>query len=1369
LTVADGHRCALESAVGRVCAIDVSDHVVTPLAHAVSCATEFCNADISTYHVNLKPKAADLDAYVSHYLNSKRTDPDLTSAFIWVPVTQRTQALRKRLSHTMQVLRTYHEGDTPFVDSTSGQSVPLTCAVQVFYDVPGYRIEHLKATAPSHTFKVGGKLAGSHVTLLLDSGASKNFVGRQFVTKFGLKVTPNLQPTSVVVADGNRVSVEGFCTITVRLGKVPITVQALVLPDLVQEVDIILGAEWLHSHKAIMDFDTWTCSLHRDDREFSVQALRATAVNTIMEQKHHVIAALHTLAMASSTNPAPKPRIIQASAAVKLLRSGAHGLMVTVQGKDQQAFHSVFSIGDTPILAGLADEGTQPDTQTAKRLETILTDHKDVFSSLPNTLPPNRNVGHAIPLVPGASPQFRPLYRLSPVELEEVKKQVKDLLEHGFIEPSSSPWGAPILFVTKKSGDLRMCIDYRALNKLTVKNRYPLPRVDDLFDQLQGATVFSSLDLQSGYHQVRISDEDVPLTAFRTPVGHFQFKVLSFGLTNAPATFMRMMNDVLRPYIGKFVCVYLDDILIYSKNVEEHLQHLQAVLAILRKERLYAKLSKCEFLKSAVKFLGHIVGRDGVKVDPDKVAVIQRWATPCNVKEVRSFLGLANYFRKYIQGYSKLVAPLICLTKPNVKWVWGPDQKEAFETVKFALTNAPVLTLPDLNKTFTVISDASIIATGAVLLQDGRVIAYTSRKLSPAEVNYGTGEQELLGVITALKEWRCYLEGSPNVTLVTDHNPNTWLENIAIPSRRQARWIEFLSRFHYEWKYIKGRTNVADPISRQIPVVAVLTRAQRQSLGSPPTHTQHTGKPTKKQKSTKTPVSDAPSPNSGSSTAPDPTFLDAVKAAYAEDPWFKRKRLPKSITQQDGLWYKKHMVIIPNARALRESILRSAHEHPLSGHIGADRTLHQIRRNFWWPNVYRDTWEFVRTCDSCQRNKASNKAPAGLLRPLPIPTRRWQSVSMDFIVELPKTASGHNAIIVFVDRLSKMTHFAKTTTDVTSQELATLFCDNVVRLHGIPTEIISDRGPQFISEFWTCLCKHLKIQKAMSTAYHPQTDGQTERMNRVLEDMLRHYISPSCDNWDEFLFAAEFAVNNAVNASMTFTPFFLNYGEHPPTPLTCEISSTKSPAADELAEQIKGSVLLAQRYLKDAQARQSKHANKRRTPLSLKVGDKVLVSTRNFRLNVRQPAKAKVLPRFVGPFEVTKVVNSVAYKVKLPDKYKIHDVFHVSLLKPYLESQYTRGHTMPPPVEWDNDTPIYEVEKILLHRDSRIGPNRTKRQFLIKWKGYPHEHNTWQTESDLVNCDGALQEYWAWANSGAGSGGSLRATRGRAAGGRGAL
>ena len=446
----------------------------------------------------------------------------------------------------------------------------------------------------------------------------------------------------------------------------------------------------------------------------------------------------------------------------------------------------------------------------------LVSEFSDVFKDpLPIGLPPERQEGHSIPTEPGHPPPFKPMYRLSPLEYKELQKQVTAFLEVGILEPSKSPYGAPVLFVPKPNGrGLRLCVDYRALKNLTIKNRYPIPRIDDQLDAVSGLKYFTSLDLTSGYHQVLISEEDRPKTAFRTPWGHYQFKVLIEGLTNAPATFQSVMNSIFHPFLRRFVVVFLDDILIYSKTAEEHQQHVRLVLETLRQQKFYVCESKSSFANSETRFLGHVVSAEGIRPDPKKVASVQEWPVPKNVHDVRSFMGLVNYFRKFIKDFATLAAPLTDLTRAKHLWAWTDRCEQVFLALKHCLTDAPLLVSPDVSKPYEVVTDASTVGIGAVLLQDNRPIAFESRKLSNAEKNYHTTEQEMLAVVHALKTWRCYLEGA-TFTVVTDHVSNTFFQTQPSLSRRQTRWSEFLQRFRpFNWSYRAGRTNIADPLSR---------------------------------------------------------------------------------------------------------------------------------------------------------------------------------------------------------------------------------------------------------------------------------------------------------------------------------------------------------------------------------------------------------------------------------------------------------------------------------------------------------------------------------------------------------------------------
>ncbi|GJT49449.1 putative reverse transcriptase domain-containing protein [Tanacetum coccineum] len=473
------------------------------------------------------------------------------------------------------------------------------------------------------------------------------------------------------------------------------------------------------------------------------------------------------------------------------------------------------------------------DKSEKKRLEDvpIVRDFPEVFPEDLPGLPPTRQVEFQIDLIPGAAPVARAPYRLAPSEMKELSEQLKELSDKGFIRPSSSPWGAPVLFVKKKDGSFRMCIDYRELNKLTVKNRYPLPRIDDLFDQLQGSSVYSKIDLRSGYHQLRVREEDIPKTAFRTRYGHYEFQVMPFGLTNAPAVFMDLMNRVCKPYLDKFVIVFIDDILIYSKNKQEHEEHLKLILELLKKEELYAKFSKCEFWIPKVQFLGHVIDSQGIHVDPAKIESIKDWASPKSPTEIRQFLGLAGYYRRFIEGFSKIAKPMTKLTQKKVKFEWGDKQETTFQLLKQKLCSAPILALPEGSEDFIVYCDASIKGLGAVLMQREKVIAYASRQLKIHEKNYTNHDLELRAVVFSLKLWRHYLYGT-KCTLFTDHKSLQHILNQKELNMRQRRWLELLSDYDCEIHYHPGKVNVVvDALSRKEQEPPLRVRALVMTIG----------------------------------------------------------------------------------------------------------------------------------------------------------------------------------------------------------------------------------------------------------------------------------------------------------------------------------------------------------------------------------------------------------------------------------------------------------------------------------------------------------------------------------------------------------
>ncbi|GJZ94294.1 reverse transcriptase domain-containing protein [Tanacetum coccineum] len=540
-------------------------------------------------------------------------------------------------------------------------------------------------------------------------------------------------------------------------------------------------------------------------------------------------------------------------------------------------------------------------------------------------------------LIPGAVPVAKSPYRLVPSELEELSGQLKELQDKGFIRPRSSPWGAPVLFVKKKDGSFRMCINYRELNKLTIKNHYLLPRIDDLFDQLQGLQFFSKIDLRSGYHQLRVHEDDIPKTAFRTRYGHFEFTVMPFGLTNAPAVFMDLINRVCRPYLDKFVTVFIDDILIYSKTQEEHVEHLR-----------------------------HVINGNGVHVDPSKIEVVKNYKAPRTPFKVCSFLGLAGYYRRFIENFSKISKSLIILTQKCKTFDWGEEQEIAFQTLMDKLCNAPILALPDRLKDFVGYCDASSLRLGCVLMQRGKVIAYASRKLKIHEKNYTTHDLESGAIVFALKIWRHYL----------------------------YRTKSLFSDYDCEICYHPGKANVvADALSRKERVKHKRVRAMNMTLQS---------------------------------SIKDRILADQKEVVdeFAGLQKGLQKGLDEMIEQRsDGTLYYLDRIWVPSKGDVRTLIMDEAHKSKYFVHPGADKMYYDLKDMYWWPRMKKDIAEYVSKCLTCLKVKAEHQRQSGLLQQPEIPVWKWEEIAMDFVTKLPRTSSGHDTIWVIVDRLTKSAHF----------------------------------------------------------------------------------------------------------------------------------------------------------------------------------------------------------------------------------------------------------------------------------------------------------------------------------------------------------
>ena len=890
-------------------------------------------------------------------------------------------------------------------------------------------------------------------------------------------------------------------------------------------------------------------------------------------------------------------------------------------------------------------------------------EYLDVFAKKSaDTLPSHRTFDHRIPLVDGKTPGFGPIYSLSGVEQNALREYLDDNLAKGFITPSESPAGSPILFVKKKDGSLRLCVDYRRLNDITIKNRYPLPLIGDLLDQLRHAKIYTKIDLRGAYNLLRIAPGEEWKTAFRTRFGLFEYRVMPFGLTNAPATFQHLMNNIFHDLLDKCVIIYLDDILVYSSNDSDHRHHVRQVLRRLRTNKLYAKHDKCEFHARQVEFLGFIVNPNGVSMDIDKVSAIVDWPTPKNLREVQSFLGFANFYRRFIDNYSKLATPLHALTRKETIFNWGETQQTAFTLIKNSIVKAPVLRHYDPALPITVKTDASDYALGAILSQEEngltRPVAFASRKMLPAELNYPVHDKEFLAIFHAFKEWRQYLEGAQvQIQVYSDHRSLEYFLTTKQLTRRQARWSEYMADFHFTIEYRAGRKSTKpDALSRRADHRPSDTNST--SLSHELNEHNHRPLLTKNQLLTSTlVVTDY--------LASDVLEKQQSSPEYPE--WAQKVDNPKTHWRRDdkGLIRKDKAIVLP--KEFQRQMYADQHEANSAGHPGFHRTMQRLQRLYWWPTMRSDIGTWIRECDVCQRNKTERQPPYGLLLPMPVAKKPWAFVSTDMITGLPDS-DGNTAILVFVDMFTKAAVFVPTTIQMDSPELATLFFKYVYPRFGLPERLISDRGSVYVSTFWRTITRLVGTETRYSTSYHPQTDGQTEVVNQWLETYLRMYVTYDQTNWSFLLSQAEFCYNSTPHTTTGISPFEAMYGFNPRRTMMEPLSENGVTGDSEQARVVVNDLSKLYKYLytriEMVQKQYKRQYDKHHREPTFKVGDLVMLRMKNIR-TVR--ASQKLDHRYSGPFKVLAKVNNNAYKLELPEHFRIHDVINSSRLKPYHE------------------------------------------------------------------------------------------------------
>ena len=1106
------------------------------------------------------------------------------------------------------------------------------------------------------------------------------------------KVTTSWDGPHIRTAGGHLVTPSGTCTSRVTINGTTYPAAFVILPKCSR--DVILGMDFLTDNGAIIDLQAKSISFSADHAmspkptHEQRATLRIADDHVTLPPRASLMIAVNcqeavpdTDALVESDQSLLLERGVSVARGIVRLKESKTQILVTNFTEEYQHLNKGASIAfleeiqeESDVIAvadfqrGSADAckpaqffDVNPALSQEKqeKLRALLRCYSDCFSST-SKLRQTPLAKHRIITEDGARPTRQSPYRVSSHEREAIRTQVEDMLGDYIIQPTKSPWAAPVVLVKKKDGTLRFCVDYRRLNKITKKDVYPLPRIDDALDHLCHAKYFSSMDLKTGYWQIEVDERDREKTAFITPDGLYEFKVMPFGLCTAPATFQRVMDTVLAGLKWHTFLVYLDDVVVFARNFDEHLARLESVLEAIRTSGLTLKPEKCRFAYEELKFLGHVVNAEGVLPDPAKTSAIANFPRPKEKKGVRRFLGLCAYYRRFVANFARIAEPLTRLTKDSTPFCWEEAQEEAFRELQKRLQSPPVLAHFDDNAETEMHTDASDIGLGAVLVQKQsgceKVIAYASRGLSKEEKNYSASEKECLAIIWAISKFRPYVYGRP-FRVVTDHHALCWLANLKDPSGRLGRWSLRLQEFDVTIVYKSGRKHSdADCLSRA-PV-------------DPPQQD-----------------SDEEGPFFGIVTESDIAaqqradpelrlMIDHLEGHNVAVPRAFKRNLPAFCLKNSVLVKKNFdpgtkrnfLLVIP--ADLRDEILEACHDDPSSGHLGTARTLGKIKAKYYWPRLTSDVTHYVRSCRDCQRRKTPPTKPAGLLQPIAVPSRPFQQVGMDLLGPFPTSRSENRWIVVATDY---MTRYAETAAlpKGTAQEVAKFFIHQVVLRHGAPEVLITDRGTAFTAELMQGVLRYSNTDHRRTTAYHPQTNGLTERLNKTMADMLSMYVDVEHKTWDEILPYVTFAYNTAIQETTQMTPFELVYGRQATTMLDAMLPHVDD---DDLNADVQGYLQRAEEARQLARVRTTEQQlvdagryNLRRRDAEYRPGDLVWVWTPIRRRGLSE----KLLRRYFGPYKIQRRVGQLVYEVVPEGDYATSrrrmrpEVVHVVRLKPY--------------------------------------------------------------------------------------------------------
>lgn len=1189
------------------------------------------------------------------------------------------------------------------------------CKLARSYQAPDFQIRISQLQCGDNSLLLEGKVDGKACEMVIDTGASHTIVRADLIPEGRVKIPEKVYV--ITTADGNAMEVLGIVHTDIVLGHRIFRERMFVAPI---KDPVILGMDFLKGHnvtldlggrRIVLDGDEFVLkcksqgygvirkALVSEDLTLPAKSEICTTIELegesddfvgILEPEisnQHGILLGRTL-ISTRTSKVPVRLLNVNNSEVSLRKGTIIGQcepVTMIANTDSQKEHLVGDYQQEPTMMDNFITTTVQSLPSDKRSSAVslLRKYRKVFALHDNELGRTNLVQHRINT--GNHQPIKQAPRRVPLaKQQEVCQMLREMEDQKFIEPSNSPWASPIVLVKKKDGSTRFCVDYRKLNEVTKKDSYPLPRMDDTLDTLANAKWFSTLDLKSGYWQVEMHPDDREKTAFSNGNGLWQFNVMPFGLCNAPATFERLMESVLKGLHWKTCLVYLDDVIIFSSTFDEHLRNLEEILQKLSNAGLKLSPKKCQLFRKEVKYLGHIISSKGVMTDPQKTEAVRDWPVPKDKHDIRSFLGLCSYYRRFVHKFAEIARPLHRLTENEQGFEWTSKCQEAFDQLKEALCSAPIMAYPRAGQEFIVDTDASSYGIGGILsqIQNGQevVIAYFSKALSKAEKNYCVTRKELLAIVKTLEHFHKYLYGQPFL-LRTDHASLTWILDFKNPEGQVARWIERLQEYQFKIEHRRGQMHGnADALSRR-PCKADCKHCcraeQKESLQCQRTvvHPPDNWSPSslrldQLQDKEIGRILRYKEENSRPQWKDISMLSPAFKSYWAQ--WNSLVVLDGVLRRQwestDGKEIK-YQTVLPSNR--RKEVLKEIHDGMSGCHFGIRKTLEKLRERFYWVGYTDDVTEWCRKCPECNASKGPITRCRGAMKQYNVGAP-FERIALDVAGPFPRTKKGNRLILVVGDYFSKWTE-AYAVPNQEASTIAEIFIEQWISRFGVPMELHSDQGRNFESSIFSKTCEILGIRKTRTTPLHPQSDGMVERFNKTLENQLRIFVSDHQDDWDEHLPIITMAYRSAVHESTGRTPSSVVFGRELRLPSDLLFGSPyrKNEEVNDYAENLRQRLTNVHEQvrikMKIESDRMKARYDIRASGKTFEEGDEVWL----YNPTRKKGLSPKLQQSWEGPYKVIKRINDVVYRIQRSPKTKMK-VVHLDRLRPYVSREAVR-------------------------------------------------------------------------------------------------